>query len=339
VTTVIGRDRLRRLRELWRQAQAADDTDADTMLALAWQWCQVLGIDPRRAPTTPVADPGQFAGRLASAITDYLAAAAGLTPVAYTARRLDVAHAAPAWWTEREPTPAEHAAARTLAARLARARHHHTEPGTRPSAIPPGRLRTRQAVTAEAQLAAGTIPTATPWQRRTQLPPPKPDLRLAILVDTSGSMRSYMAPLSSASWIFARAAHRNQAAVTTIAFANRATLVLPPGQRPDRVKEMQAFGGTTGFITAVKLADQLLDLRNRHTLRLQAVVSDADLPDIAPAQALLTTLHQAGCAVLWLRPADLPGHTFADTTTLTVADPLEAIAHIADAAVAALESC
>jgi hypothetical protein len=41
--------------------------------------------------------------------------------------------------------------------------------------------------------------------------------------------------------------------------------------------------------------------------------------------------------VLWLRPADLPGHTFTDITTLTVADPVQAIGHIADAAVIALE--
>ena len=31
-------------------------------------------------------------------------------------------------------------------------------------------------------------------------------------------------------------------------------------------------------------------------------------------------------------------HTYTDTTTITVADPLDAIGHIADAAVTALES-
>ena len=69
-----------------------------------------------------------------------------------------------------------------------------------------------------------------------------------------------------------------------------------------------------------------------------AVVSDGDLAGIDPAQRLLTTLHRAGCAVLWLHPQGLSGHTFADTTTITVADPVEAIRHIADAAVTALKS-
>ncbi|MGW3606490.1 hypothetical protein [Micromonospora sp. NPDC005161] len=87
----------------------------------------------------------------------------------------------------------------------------------------------------------------------------------------------------------------------------------------------------------MKLADQMLQLRQPGRLRMLAVVSDGDLPDTGPAQRLLTTLHQAGCPVLWLRPADLTGHTFTDTTTILVADPVQAIGHIADAAVTALE--
>ena len=92
------------------------------------------------------------------------------------------------------------------------------------------------------------------------------------------------------------------------------------------------------FVAAVKLADRLLDLRHRRTLRILAVVSDGCYQDIPAAQKLITTLHHAGCAVLWLRPHGLSGHTFADTTTITVADPIEAIRHIADAAVTAVEN-
>ena len=283
-------------------------------------------------------DPGAFPGRLAAAITGHLAAAAGMTPAAYTARHIETAHAAPIWWGHRDPTPDEQRAARTLAARLAQARTHHPEPATRPAAVPPGRLRTRHAITVDAQIAAGTIPTAAPWQRRATLPPPKPDLRLAVLVDVSDSMHPYMAALSSASWVLAHAAHRNHATVATIAFANSATLLLPPRHRPTQVLDMVASGGTTAFIDAVKLADHLLDLRSRHTLRMLAVVSDGDLPDRQPAQRLISTLHGSGCAVLWLRPENLPGHTFDDTTTLTINDPVEAIGHIASAAITALES-
>jgi len=89
-------------------------------------------------------------------------------------------------------------------------------------------------------------------------------------------------------------------------------------------------------IGAVKLADQLLNLRHRNTLRMVAVVSDGQLDNVEPAQQLISTLHRTDCAVLWLRPAGLRGHTFRDTTTIAVDDPVEAISTIAHAATTAL---
>ncbi len=157
-----------------------------------------------------------------------------------------------------------------------------------------------------------------------------------MLVDVSGSMRRYAGPLSSAAWILAHAAHRNQAVTATIAFGSTTTLLVPPRERPTQVLEMATSGGTATFIDAVKLADRLLGLRRRRTLRILAVVSDGALDNIEPAQKLITTLHRTGCVVLWLRPAGLSGHTFDHTTTLTVTDPVEAIARITDTAVTAL---
>jgi hypothetical protein len=154
----------------------------------------------------------------------------------------------------------------------------------------------------------------------------------------SGSMRRYAGPLSSAAWILAHAAHRNQAVTATIAFGSTTTLLVPPRQRPTQVLEMATSGGTATFIEAVKLADRLLGLRRTRTLRVLAVVSDGHLNNIDPSQKLITTLHRTGCVVLWLRPAKLSGHTFDHATTITVADPVDAIAGITDAAVTALST-
>jgi hypothetical protein len=49
-------------------------------------------------------------------------------------------------------------------------------------------------------------------------------------------------------------------------------------------------------------------------------------------------VHRAGCAVLWLRHAGLLGHTFNNATTVTLADPVDAVAHIAEAAITVLEA-
>ncbi|MBM0273991.1 VWA domain-containing protein [Micromonospora tarensis] len=335
VTAVLGRKRLWQLRDVWREAHRVDDDDAASMIGLAWRWCHILGIDPLRRPTPPEVDPGEFAGQLAQALADYLARATGQTVTEYNASRKR--YSAQAGWIHREPTEMERAAARHLAARLRRARTHQAEPDKRLSLTPPGRLLTRHAITAQAQIAAGAMPTASPWQRRAQLPPPKPNLNLGIIVDASFSMLPYTAPMSSAGWILAHAARSNQAVTTMIGFGSDVTLLVPPHRHPTHVLELGLGGGSTAFTDAVKLADQLLHLRQPGRLRMLAVVSDGELPDIDPAQRLITTLHRAGCPVLWLRPADLSGHTFADTTTLLVDDPIQAIEAIADAAVFALE--
>jgi hypothetical protein len=337
VTGVLGRWRLKALRAIWQQAHAVDDTDADTMIELARRWCQVLGVDPDRQYSVPTADPGEFPGRLAQAIAGFLATAYGHTPGQYAARILQHRHSPPKDWVHSDPTDRQRRAARELAARIKRARTRNPEPGVKPSLIPPGRLGTRQAITADAQTARGQLPMAEPWQQRTQLPPPKPTLHLGILVDLSGSMEDYADELSSAAWIFAHAARRSEAVTTTIGFGSHTSVLVAPGARPQQVLHMIADQDTSTFPEAVKVADRLLDLRHGRTLRMLAVVSDGWLDDIDAGQKLITTLHRAGCAVLWLQPASLPGHTFTDATTLIVADPVDAAARLADSAITALE--
>jgi hypothetical protein len=340
VLGILGRKRLAALRDIWRDAHTVADTDTDTMIELGWRWCRTLGIDPTAHPEVPVADVGVFAGQLAAALADLLAAEQGITASEYLdrdlQRQLSGRYATPPAWPRRNPTTVEQDAARKLAARLQRARTDNPEPARQPSVLPPGRLRTRAAITADAQRAAGAIPTAAPWQRRAELPPDKPTLHLGILVDLSGSMSDYATALSSAGWMLAHAAHRNQAAVATIGFSDDVTVLVPPRQRPQQVLDMQAGGGTSAFIEAVKLADRLLELRNRRRLRLLVVVSDGWVDNPDATQKLLSTLHRSGCGVLWLTPADQHCRTFADTTTIAVADPAAAIEHIAAAAITAL---
>ena len=340
VLAVLGRKRLAALRTIWRQAHTVADTDTDTMVELGWRWCTTLGINPTTHPEVPVAEAGLFAGQLAAALADLLAAAQGITASEYLDRdltqQLSGRYATPPAWPRRDPTTGEQDAARRLAARLRQARTDNPEPARQPSLLPPGRLRTRAAITADAQRAAGAVPTAARWQRRTELPPDKPALHLGILADLSGSMRSYATALSSAGWILAHAAHHNHAVTTTIGFSDDITVLVPPRQRPQQVLEMWAGGGTTAFTDAVKLADRLLDLRNRRHLRLLAVVCDGWVANPTATQKLITTLHRSGCGVLWLAPADKRCRLFADTTTIAVTDPAAAVEHIAAAALTAL---
>ena len=51
--------------------------------------------------------------------------------------------------------------------------------------------------------------------------------------------------------------------------------------------------------------------------KLPNVISDGLLDDEQAGQNVITTLHRAGCPVLWLHPEGLPNHTFEHTTTIT----------------------
>ena len=334
VTGVLGTKLLRGLRRIWRDAHTVADTDADTMIALARQWCAALGIDPDTAPELPETPAGASGGRVAAAISAVLDGIAGHSeqPPSGHHASSDI----PASWTARPPTDDEQQAAARLAVLLRRARTRERSLTLEHTAAPPGRLRTRHAVTAAAQKAAGAVPTAQPWQRTTRRPVPDPDLAVAVLVDVSGSMRAFAGPLSSAAWILAHAATRAGATSTTIAFGDKVTVLIPPGQRPTHVRDMRADSGTERFDEAVAEADRLLGLTTPGKVRLVVVVSDGWLADPDAAQTTITRLLATGATILWLTPADRPTRTYTGPTTLAVDTPTACVHLIGRAATEAL---
>jgi hypothetical protein len=82
----------------------------------------------------------------------------------------------------REPTADEQAAARRLARALREARAETVIA----SATPPGRLRMRHAMAADAQRAAGAMPTAKPFTRVERRRVPAPPLAVGVACDMSG---------------------------------------------------------------------------------------------------------------------------------------------------------
>jgi hypothetical protein len=298
------------------------------MLALATQWCHLLGIDPHACPHTPrpAGPPGAVAAAIAAVLAQLDPAGPpdppnrpGSAPADSAGRnpRADI----PLSWTPRPPTDAERHAAARLAAALRRARPRDPVRAVQDTPVPPGRLRTRGALAAAAQKAAGAAPTARPWQRAIRAPAPDPQLTVAVLVDVSASMHAFAASLSSAAWILAHAAARADATTATIAFGDRVTVLTRPGQRPAQVRDMRANSGYERFEDALALADRLLGLSSPGRARLLAVVSDGKFVDTNRAQQAIDTLRRAGCALLWLAPAGKPTHTYHGITTIAVSAP------------------
>jgi hypothetical protein len=203
----------------------------------------------------------------------------------------------------RAPTRAEQAAARTLARHLKAAAHRERITTTTTSATPPGRLRMRGALAAEAQRAAGAIPTAEPFTQTTRRHTPTPPLRLGIACDVSGSMHELAAPIASAAWILAKAAASvPDARSATVIFGRGVQPITHPGKTPTRVREFTAIDPYEKFCDAVDALDGALQLTRPDAARLLVIVSDGIFceDERTGGQQRITRLTGHGCAVLWL---------------------------------------
>lgn len=375
VETVLGPERLAGLQEIWRAAHHVADDDTGGMLALGRRWCDLLGVDPDTTPPEPPTSPDGTASvksPLAEAISSALAAVAATdaadsataAPVPArdstastterTAREAAKRAAGGVFSTDlsgppapgatavtgtRPPTPAEHTAARGLARALNTAGRRDRVTTVTTSITPPGRLRMRGALAADAQRAAGQLPTAEPFTRTHRRVTPAPPLRVGIACDVSGSMRRYTRPVASAAWILARAADltTTPATAATVIFGDTVRPITRPGHTPAAVTEFAALDSTERFTRAVDALDHAIGLTQAGAARLLVIVSDGHFTDTehTNGKQRIARLTAAGCAVLWLTPCDHPA-PFPGVHTLTLTDPATTADAIGQAATAAL---
>ena len=241
------------------------------------------------------------------------------------------------------PAIAEKAAARRLTRTLRDATAGTRDTVTVTSPVPPGRLRMRQVLAADAQRAAGARPTAEPFTRTRSRRVPAPPLRAGIACDISGSMRAFTGPVASAAWILARAACALPAATTaTVLYGEQVHALTHPGHAPARVTDFAAPDGTEQLCRAIDALDGALGLSRPGTARLLAIVSDTyhTPEEIAGGQRRITRLAKTGCGVIILRPDDpFPWdetHEWTDAQVITLTDPADTIEVIARAATRAL---
>jgi hypothetical protein len=343
----------------------ADDA-ARNMVRLARRWCRILGIDPDAAPPAPIEiDLSDLLDAIREAIAGISAAVeADFTPPPFPpgraaerdaehTARIDAARAArevfarrttpPAVTGTREPRDPERAAARRLTRTLRDATVGGRDTVTVTSPVPPGRLRMRQVLAADAQRATGARPTAEPFTRTRSRRVPAPPLRAGIACDISGSMRAFTGPVASAAWILSRAASALPAATTaTVLYGEQVHPLAHPGHAPAQVTDFTAPDGTEQLCRAIDALDGALGLSVPGTARLLAIVSDTyHTPDeIVGGQRRITRLAKVGCGVIILRPDDpFPWdeqHDWADAQVITLTDPADTIEVIARAATRAL---
>ncbi|TYB40799.1 VWA domain-containing protein [Actinomadura chibensis] len=374
VLDILGPSRLSALSALWHLAHVTRDDDAETMMDLGRRWCRILGVEPERpTPPPPPGTPGTSGdpSPLAEAIGKSLTAVQATQPAPTTgspdpstsqkrreeknardtadraARRVFGASTAAtasrgrtAITGTRPPTPDEQAAARRLARQLRAAAHRDRVTTTHTSPTPPGRLSMRGALAADAQRAAGTVPTAEPFMRTVRRHVPAPPLRLGVACDVSGSMKILAAPVASAAWIMARAAgHVPDALSATVIFGSRVRPVTHPGKSPTAVSEFEARDSREEFVQAVDALTSALDLTRPGAARLLVIVSDGLFKGDQPTdgQQRVDRLTASGCAVLWLALSTRV-NAMKGAHLVTLTDPTSAADIIGTAATRALRN-
>jgi hypothetical protein len=378
VETVLCADTVRELREIWQAAHHTGDDDTDTMLELGRRWCDIVGPsdDTDPADTDPAATGGtpgaglRVPSDMDRAISDTLARVAAAVaseplppdPAEHAARdeqdEADAAadkiarrvfsrpHRARSGKTRishtRPPTQGERVAARQLGRALDSAAVRDRAVIKTSSVTPPGRLRMRGALAADAQRAAGALPTAEPFVRTTRKVTPAPPLRLGIACDVSGSMHAVAAPVASAAWILAHAAHhsRTDATTATVIFGEYVRPITKPGQTPPQVTEFETNDGSHDIATALDALDGALGLSRPGAVRLLIVISDGIFGnrERAGGQSRIDRLRRSGCAVLWLTPPDPFNEPLDGATVHTLTDPTTTARAIGKAATTALRT-
>lgn len=376
VEDVLGPDTLTELRALWQEALATADDDTDTMIDLAKRWCETVGTDahnetpepgePGKAgessPPSPLAEAiGRTLAKVARAVADeappedpaVVAAAAKAAEKAATdaaeatARSVfSSSHPRSGYGSTtiagtRKPTTAERTAARTLARALSTAGTRERVAVKSTSPIPPGRLRMRGALVADAQRAAGAVPTAEPFTRTARLTVPTPPLRLGIACDVSGSMSHLRGPVASTAWILAHAGRHSTVPAETAAviFGVHVRPITHPGKVPAEVTEFDADDDWESVAIAVDSLDGTLGLSRPGAARLLVIVSDGHFngDERTAGQKRVDRLRASGCAVLWLtsNPWDAP---FNGVTVHQLANPTATATAIGRAATSALKA-
>ena len=342
VDTVLGADTLARLRGLWQAAHTVADDDAQAMIDLGRRWCEVLGTDPQHPDQSDPSACGGTLARFWRAVAlavgggDHHLAARGSTGSGARAgsrrpRRAGSGSARPPTtppsrpprrpparcspWAvpvpgstttagTRPPTAQERTAARVLARALSTAGVRDRVATKTTSMTPPGRLRMRGALAADAQRAAGALPTAEPFTRTTRTTVPTPPLRLGIACDVSGSMHHLAPAVASTAWILAHAAHHTTvpADTATVIFGHHVRPITHPGTAPAEVTEFTARDNWEDIPTAIDALDGALGLSHPGAARLLVIISDGHFRDIPrrDAQQRLDRLRATGCGVLWL---------------------------------------
>lgn len=209
-------------------------------------------------------------------------------------------------WTTRQPTSEELKAAASLGRHLQTMSYHAPDIVEIPSQLPPGRLRSRDAVRVSAERAQGRMSTASPWTKRKRRHSHQAPLTIGIATDVSGSMRWAEQFVASAAFVIGNAGTRISARTAAVTFGGKVEAVIRPGTPPADVRVRAANDGEEKFDQAIAALDGVLHFtRTRVGAKVLVVVSDGHFVRTGEKERMRVwgeRLEKANVALVWITP-------------------------------------
>ena len=210
-------------------------------------------------------------------------------------------------WTEREPTREVRLAATSLARQLEQVNTPTIIKMRTNMALPPGRLRNREAVRGSAERSMGMMSTAKPWKGQKRSHTQAPPTVIGIMTDVSGSMAWAEQTVGELAYIFAHAGNMVGARTAAVVFGNETEMSVAPGEVPTKVRIHAADGGSESCDTAYAALDGVLHFTDGPPgNKILVVYSDAHFvsaPDAAAHPHWVKKFLDAGVTMIWVNRA------------------------------------
>jgi hypothetical protein len=206
--------------------------------------------------------------------------------------------------TESEPTVEDRQAVVAVANALSSLVLPAISKTSKSMVVPPGKLRSREALRASAERARGLLVTAKPWAGTVRRHSSSRPLVIGVATDTSGSMGWAATGVAQFAYVYANAGHRIGARTAAVTFGDRVARIARPGEIMSKVLTKPARDGSEEFDWAMASLDGVLHLTTpAYSARILFIVSDGALVkggESDRAVEWIRKMDQAGTHVIWM---------------------------------------
>jgi uncharacterized protein with PIN domain len=207
-------------------------------------------------------------------------------------------------WTERDPSREVRLAATSLARQLEQVSTPVIQKSATNMALPPGRLRNREAVRGSAERARGMMSTAKPWKGAKRTHTQAPPAIIGVMTDVSGSMGWAEQTVAELAYIFAHAGSMVGARTAAVVFGDKTEMTTYPGEVPTKLRIHAADGGSEACDTAYAALDGVLHFTDGPPgNKILVVFSDGHFvsaPDRAANPHWQKKMCDAGVTIIWV---------------------------------------